>query len=439
MTSFDRFEQRLPELFDELALPPRTDYLNNILARTVTTRQRPGWSFSERWLPMSALARRLSAVPRFPWRLAAAVALLLLAAILAVLIAGSGRARVPAPFGLADNGRIVFVDGVGRILTGDPETGLTTVVVDQPGNSRPVFSQDGTRLAFTRLHAAGGVDLLIADADGSDPRMLNADPMERPGYLAWSPRGDALVVTHDPGTLERYDTSRTAAPTILSENFQTGRIAIGYSGFNDRSAGLFRPPNGDELVFVSYDGGVTLRVARPDGTDSRDLLSQATSDLGYTDLKAAQWSPDGSQIVVMVEIPIRDKRWNHLYLINADGSNLRPLSPLSRDLMTDEGSPMWSPDGSRIAFQRWTNHADGSPEEFHPLAVVDVASGKLHDVGRVSNNGYASWEWSPDGASILAVPDDDSREVLVIDATTGTWTAAAWQARDAVSWQRTAP
>src|SRR5258705_7065046 len=69
MTSFERFENRLPAMLDELAVPRLPDYADDLFARTAATRQRPGWTFPERWLPMSTITARLAAGPRVPWRL----------------------------------------------------------------------------------------------------------------------------------------------------------------------------------------------------------------------------------------------------------------------------------------------------------------------------------------------------------------------------------
>ena len=80
MSSSERYERRLPELLDELAAPRTPAYFNDILGQVGRTRQRPGWTFPERWLPMSAVSDRLQAAPRVPLRAVAVAALILLAA-----------------------------------------------------------------------------------------------------------------------------------------------------------------------------------------------------------------------------------------------------------------------------------------------------------------------------------------------------------------------
>ena len=82
MTSPRRFEQDLPALVSDLyggGMMP--DYRDDILRTTVGTRQRPAWTFPERWLPVDLAARRWPIRP-LPWRtLAVALLILLLAAL----------------------------------------------------------------------------------------------------------------------------------------------------------------------------------------------------------------------------------------------------------------------------------------------------------------------------------------------------------------------
>ena len=150
MTAFDRFEQRLPELIDELASAQMPDYFEDMLSRTARTRQRPGWASLERWLPMGVIARpRL--LPPLPWRSIGILVILgLLIVAGALIVAGSQQRRLPEPFGPARNGPITF-SSQGEIYTGDWVTGETTLLVTGPAyDFHPVFSPDGSQVAFFR-------------------------------------------------------------------------------------------------------------------------------------------------------------------------------------------------------------------------------------------------------------------------------------------------
>ena len=54
----DRFQQELPDILTAIAAPRMPDYVDDLLAQAAATRQRPRWTFPERWLPMGAIARR---------------------------------------------------------------------------------------------------------------------------------------------------------------------------------------------------------------------------------------------------------------------------------------------------------------------------------------------------------------------------------------------
>ena len=68
MSTRDRLEQRLPSRLEELAAPRTPSYFDDVIHQTARTRQRPGWSFPERWLPVSVLTDRLATAPRAPMR-----------------------------------------------------------------------------------------------------------------------------------------------------------------------------------------------------------------------------------------------------------------------------------------------------------------------------------------------------------------------------------
>ena len=442
MISFDRFERSLPALLDDLAGPRLPDYANDLFARTAATRQRPGWSFPEGWFFMSALARRLAGVPVLPLRIGVAVALLLITAIVGVLIAGSLTTHRPPPFGPAGNGQIVYVDSSGRIVAGELGSGTSTVLIANGRNLQPVYSQDGTQFVFLRS-ARFLFDVVVASADGSNVRTISPSPIAQPAYLGWSPRGDQLLVYDSQRgsqgqSLLLFDTTKAGPPTDLSAQLGVQVQDVGL-GYNFRSTAAFRPPTGDEIVFVAGSAHDTLMAAKADGSGVRTLLDPASSPIDYLTVHGAEWSPNGSMLVVMLTLPAYPDH-NVPFLLDADGTNLRPLSALSLDPTTDTNSPLWSPDGGRIAFQYWTRHLTGDDgganEDFHPLQIVDVASGRLLAAGPTSSNGF-SWSWSPDGTKLLAVVGGTS-DVLIIDATTGLYETAPWKASESGDWQRVA-
>src|SRR5689334_3995833 len=112
-----------------------------------------------------------------------------------------------------------------------------------------------------------------------------------------------------------------------------------------------------------------------------------------------QISPDGSKIVyVRVSYDIMtDRARRNLWMVNADGTNNRPLRSESKSFF----SPRWSPDGTRIAY---VSAAEGSPQ----LYVRWMDSGQT---ALLTNLVQApeSITWSPDGKTIAfsaLVPSD---------------------------------
>src|SRR5258706_14878868 len=70
-----------------------------------------------------------------------------------------------------------------------------------------------------------------------------------------------------------------------------------------------------------------------------------------------QISPDGKKIVYLRRSadPMTDKRYANLWIINADGSDHRPLTTGNRS----DSSPRWSPDSTCVAY---LSDADGKQQ-----------------------------------------------------------------------------
>src|SRR5258705_6839722 len=104
-TSRSLTADRLTAALDEVSNPGRPDYLPDIVAQAGRTRQRPAWTFLERWLPMDIAVRR-QGVPRAV--LIFAVLALLVTLLVTVALLGVGRS---GPVLTTTNGLLAFASG----------------------------------------------------------------------------------------------------------------------------------------------------------------------------------------------------------------------------------------------------------------------------------------------------------------------------------------
>ncbi len=104
-------------------------------------------------------------------------------------------------------------------------------------------------------------------------------------------------------------------------------------------------PRGDQLIFNSdRDGRDTLYLMNADGTNARPLFPGESFD----DYDAA-WSPDGSKIVFVSD---RAGAGRELYIADSPGDNIQALT----DDGTIKGDLVWSPDGQEIVYWEVQNN-----------------------------------------------------------------------------------
>ena len=71
MTSHRPFELDLPVLLDDLYFAGTPDYRDDLVQQIARVRQRPAWTFPERWLPMDFATKAMPGAPRIAWRIVA--------------------------------------------------------------------------------------------------------------------------------------------------------------------------------------------------------------------------------------------------------------------------------------------------------------------------------------------------------------------------------
>jgi TolB protein len=171
-------------------------------------------------------------------------------------------------------------------------------------------------------------------------------------------------------------------------------------------------PDGQYIAFTTFASGISvnliLNVMKADGSDIRQLSDNATTGI--------DWSPDSQQIAFTSK---RDDM-QEIYLINRDGSGEKRLTHGSVDKwMDDVYGYSWSPDGQQIAFVRsyqlYIINADGSEEK--PLlneantgtAVAWSPDGRLIAYTMRVNQQVGIYTILPDGSNIqkiLDIPSD---------------------------------
>ena len=431
MTSTDRFERELPVLLEALAEPQTPDYFDDLFWQTAHTSQRAGWTFLERWLPMLEIARR-PVVAQMPWRPVAVLALIVLALVTSLVLAG-------APFGPAGNG-LIAVSRDGDIFTYDPRTGLSRAIVTGPGNDmNPIWSPDGTRLVFERMMAMDST-LYIARADGSGLRELTPDGLTDIRSYEVSPDGALVAIVAGVNGIP-------ALYVAHADGSGTRRIEMGSMVWG----ATFRP-TGSDILFVgphgvdgSYSG---IYLIDPDGTNLRTLLEpQVDADIEGD----AHWSPDGTQIAYARWEPSVVKHDLRVHAMSDDGTGDRIVGHADGAWWESgvSGSPMvrgplWSPDGQKLLIERNLGTGEGDYSTHPSTPVVVTVGGGIPDVGirfELSSRGSVAG-WSPDGSAIQATPLDDAgnpAQQLLWDPLTGRSRTAPWDAASYPAWQRVAP
>ena len=260
----------------------------------------------------------------------------------------------------------VDAGGSTRVLPGDPETNFDQVS----------WAPDGDRIAFVN-YLVGRYGLYTAAPDGTEVVRLTDGVND--SWPSWSPDGRMLAFS---GTGQQ-------------EKCAPGEFA---------SSGLSCPA---DIYVMDIDGGSIHR-----------LTSDPASEWGPV------WSPDAQQIAFTRVVDGVSK--TGVYVMDADGTSIRPVA------VTPKGSdfrPSWAPDGRSLVYASIRNEDWG-------IFTVDLQTGRERRLIDGNEYGYVDNPvWSPDGTLIafvhggdLSVMASDGSEVrTVVDARLDVAGDLAWR------------
>ncbi len=295
------------------------------------------------------------------------------------------------------------------------ETHLADIrmLTDKGENAEAYFSPDGTHLIFQSSPDPVSCDqMYVMKTDGTDVRRVsNGEGRTTCGFF-----------TRDSKRIVYASTHGKAAACPERPSMARGYVWPIYDGYDIYTAAadgtgirpLTQSPGYDAEATVGPDGRIVFTSVRDgdmeiysmagDGTDVRRLTNMPGPDGG------AFYSPDGTQIVFRGRHPptgspelteyltlLREGLWRptstELYVMNADGSNIRQL--------TSNGAanfaPFWTPDGKRLIFSSNLHNVKGRDFE---LFLIDVDGRNLERVTHHPDfDGFPMF--SPDGTSLV--------------------------------------
>jgi tol-pal system beta propeller repeat protein TolB len=202
-------------------------------------------------------------------------------------------------------------------------------------------------------------------------------------YASLSPNGETIYFSsRQSGNFEIYSIS------VSAKNMKRLTKGIGT---------LFAPelsPNGHQIVFTN-DSKQGIWIMNVNGKDPHPITDH--NDIDPT------WSPDGS----MIAFASSRQEMRQLFIMNADGSNIRQVTNL--DNMG--GRSTWSPDGTKLAFYR-------GPANDHNIYVINMDGTGLVQLTQGGDNLGPSW--SLDGNWITFTSFRDGNNEIYIMHPDGT-------------------
>jgi Tol biopolymer transport system component len=377
-----------------------------------------------RILSISSSLRSLSTANRLRTLLIGGGVLLFVVAVGVELLlhpfGGPGGLQGANP-GEAPNGKIAFVsdpdgtsgDGTEGIYVMDADGTNRTRLTDATSYSGLAWSPDGERLAVSTGDGVGGdAHIYVMNADGSGKTRLTSTPgsnvkvyLEPP---VWSPDGEKIAFARR--TIEDNSSAISSASASAPIVEKSGIYTINADGTNEAHltnspdpGALAWSPDGKKITYVEWggeqSGGTTdIFVMNADGSGRRRLANRWANEGNPV------WSPDGEKIAFGVQ---NINGSTDIFVMNSDGTGRTHLASSPRYLQ----GATWSPDGKKVAFMK---------DVTSDVYVMDADGTGKARITNTRSKTETIVAWSPEGDEILVRADDppanpSNSEICLID------------------------
>ncbi len=212
--------------------------------------------------------------------------------------------------------------------------------------------------------------------------------LARSAFPTWAPDGERLVYLQEGEIFAAQVDGGGAEPVVESP-----AANIWYPLWSPDARRFAMLNFAQELARISLVGYPEPSVQHI------DLGAELVGNEGYS-IPPMAWSPEGTHLFLMVS--------NGLYLIDVETQAITALS----EAAGEDGEPVWSPDGSRLAFVSWRS---GNRE----IYVADLAGGGLLQLTDDPTSDTHP-TWSADGRQIAFVSlRSGDADIYVVDAQGG--------------------
>ncbi|MFW6078459.1 MAG: S9 family peptidase, partial [Gemmatimonadota bacterium] len=291
--------------------------------------------------------------------------------------------RVASPDLSPDGEQIIYSRGWIDKVNDRRESSLWIMDADGSRNrklldgSAPIWSPDGTRIAYTARGEPRGTQIFVRwmDDEGAVSQVTRVE--ESPSSIAWSPDGEWIAFRMFVPDEESWPIEMPSRPEG-AEWTQAPRIITALDYSQDRVG--FLEEGHDHIFIVPAEGGTPRQITT-----------------GDWDHGGPEWTPDGREILftsLRVEDAEYEWRESEIYAADVETGEIRQLT----DRRGPDRGPVVSPDGRLVAYTGFDRTDDTYIES--KLYVMESDGSNPREIASNLDRSPSGIRWAADGGGV---------------------------------------